>query len=1021
MHGARWRRVIGAGVVTGALLLLGVTPAEALPAAPVGNLFVELDDTAAVDDWQATLPLGRDPARQIIQRTRARIDARVDDLVGRLRGAEGQRELYRTHNAVPGVAVRADAATAALLARSPGVRSVRRIPDARPGNASAAQLAGSLKAWQDIGRLGTGVRIGIVDTGIDYTHADFGGPGTVAAFRRPPAFPTAKVVGGIDLAGDDYDSASPDPARTVPQPDADPLDCEGHGTHVAGTAAGFGVNADGSTFTGDYSALTPEALDAMRIGPGAAPRAELYAIRVFGCDGATALTPLALDRALDPNGDGDLSDRLDVVNLSLGSDFAPADDPVNDFATRLVDAGVSVVAAAGNGGDVTDAAGAPATAPGVIAVANVRDPGVLLDGADVVAPSPARVSGLYSVDFRGVPDVTAPVVAVGGEGCAPFDGVRGAIAWLEWPASGRACGSATRADNAAAAGAVGVLLASAEDPGDTRIAGNATVPMFQLDAASTAALRPSPGSLRVHLDGTLAGTAARRVPEIADTISASSARGTRGPGVKPDVGAPGETIVSAAVGTGTGRISESGTSMASPFVAGVAALVREAHPDWTPAQVKTAIVTTAVDVHAEPLGAGDDAASTTRALMAPMRVGSGRVDARAALDPPVLAGDADLPGAVGVGFGVVEVPAGETVTRTRTVEVGGAAGLRYEPITTMPGVAITVSPTTLTGPGRVTVTLTARGDALRRTLDPTMSPTQEGRPRQYVADASGRIVLTAAGREVRVPVTSAAKPVSTLTATRDGDSVLLAGRGVDQGTGSEAYRSRAGVFRLLGASPALPACAPGLAVGCVTGETGRGGDVRWVGATRAGDTLGIALVMWGSLPDVGATTVPSVGFDVDGDGAVDRAVGLVKVPETDVLVARVMDLRGPAPQEVDSLPVNGLDGDTDSNVFDTGTWVLPVRLAALGIDPAAASAPLRMQVLVEGDYGASDVTAPGAEPSAPVDVVDLDPWDPLADDGGWPGPADPGMRLPAPAGSALVVFPQNAVGAQAALLDPPNG
>lgn len=998
-----WRRVM---VVVAAVLAVVVVapPAEAAPAtAPVtapttapSAVFVEFDDSAAEADWRAALPRGEDAARRMVEGTRARIDAHADAVLDQLRGAEGERELYRTHNAVPGVAVRADPAAAARIAALPGVRSVRRISDARPSNASAAQLAGTMRTWQDTGRLGAGVRIGIVDTGIDYTHADFGGPGTVEAFRGPRTFPTAKVVGGVDLAGDDYDSASTDPSRTVPRPDDDPLDCEGHGTHVAGSAAGYGVNADGSTFTGDYSALGPESLDAMRIGPGAAPQARLYAIRVFGCAGATALLPQALDRALDPDGDGDLTDRLDVVNLSLGTDFAPADDPVNDFVARLVDAGVTVVAAAGNGGDVTDAVGAPATAPGAIAVASVRDAGVLLDAAQIVGGP--QLTGQYGVDFTGTLDVTAPVVAVGGEGCAPFGGVRGAIALLEWPAE-RACGSAVRADNAQAAGAVGVLLTTDGDQGGARIAGNATIPMFQLDGPSTAVLRGA-GPVRVHLDGTLAGTVATRVPGIADTVSESSARGTRGPGVKPDVAAPGETIVSAAAGTGSGRISETGTSMAGPFVAGVAALVREAHPDWTPTQVKTAIVTTAADVRAATAPSG---------LQAPMRVGGGRVDARAALDPPVLAGDG---AAVGVGFGVVEVPAGQTVTRTRTIQVSGpVSAARYEPITTVPGVSITVAPG---GPGALTVTLTAQADALRHTLDPTMSPVQHGRPRQYVADASGRIVLTAGGREVRVPVTSAPRPVSTLTAQRGGDGIVLGGAGLDQGSGSEAYRSRAGVFSLLASSPELPACAPGRALGCVTGETGRGGDVRWVGAARAGDTIGIAVSMWGTLPDVGATTVPTVGFDVDGDGVVDRAVGLVKVPETDVLVARVVDAEG---RELDALPVNGLPGDVDSRVFDTDTWVLPVRLSVLGAVPGR---PLSMQVRVEGDYGPVDVTTPGGEPTAPVDVVDLAPWVP-AGDAPLLTPADAGTRLPDPGGALLVVVPQNGEGTRAAALPDPNG
>ena len=1060
MHGAWWRRVIGSGsaallvgVLLAGALLVTAGPAAAAAPAPAHNVFVEFDDTSALQDYLAALPRGREIADRAAAAARDRIGQKIAGILGRLRGAEGERELYRTANAVPGVAVRADAATAQRLGQAPGVRSVRRITDARPSearptaarpglrpdNASADQLGRSLATWQETGRLGRGVRIGIIDTGIDYTHADFGGPGTVSAYDAARdgrgTFPTAKVVGGVDLAGDSYDSESGDPAKAVPQPDADPLDCQGHGTHVAGTAAGYGVNADGSTFRGDYPGLTPDALNAMAIGPGAAPQAELYAIRVFGCSGATALTPLALDRALDPDGNGDFDDRLDVVNLSLGSDFAPADDPVNDFVDRLVDNGVVVVAAAGNGGDVTDAAGAPATDPRVLAVGNVRDAGVLLDGADVLAPQARRVTGQYGEDFSGTPDVTGEVVAPTGtdpQGCGSVGGVQGRIVWLEWPSddAARSCGSTQRADNAKAAGATGVLLASsAGDPGGIQIAGNESVPMFLLDGASTEALRPalSAGGLRVHLDGRLAQSVSVQVPAIADTVSASSARGGRGPGVKPDVMAPGESIVSAAVGTGTGRASKTGTSMASPFVAGVAALVREAHPDRTPAQVKAAVVNTAGgDVRVEPGGP----------LAAPMRAGSGRVDARAAVTTTLLAGDAEDPGTVGVAFGTIEVPAGRTVTQTRRVSVqapaggSGSVGVRYEPITTMPGVTIRVSPASVQlAPGAdatLTVTLTADSAALRRTADPTMALRQDGRARQYLADASGRVVLTpASGPQLRVPVTSAPKPVSTLGASLDGDSVLLAGAGVDQGTGPQAYRSRAGVFRLLASSPQQPRCGPGIATGCVSGTTGTGGDVRWVGVARSGATIGIALSMWGPLPDVGATTVPSVGFDTDGDGQVDRAVGLVRAPGTDVLLARTVDLGRPTDDgfaEIDSQPVNGYEGDTDTNVFDTDTWVLPVRLSALGIDPAARSAPLRMQVVVEGDYGPTDVTNPLALPSAPVDTVTLPVWDPLAEPASAEPllrPADPGTRLPASAGPLLVVLTQNALGRHGLTLNGP--
>ncbi len=65
---------------------------------------------------------------------------------------------------------------------------------------------------------------------------------------EPGTFPTVKVAGGYDFVGNDYDASSDDPALNTPEPDPDPLDCNGHGSHVAGTAAGHGVLTDGSTF-----------------------------------------------------------------------------------------------------------------------------------------------------------------------------------------------------------------------------------------------------------------------------------------------------------------------------------------------------------------------------------------------------------------------------------------------------------------------------------------------------------------------------------------------------------------------------------------------------------------------------------------------------------------------------------------------------------------------------------------------------------------------------------------------------
>ncbi|WP_308259375.1 S8 family peptidase [Pseudonocardia sp. H11422] len=1099
----RWRRVIATAGLAAMLATTGAAPAAAQETTPMpppsaegasrldprlwettgpATVFVEFDLPSAIDEYAALLARGPDIARRAAVATRARIADRTEGLLARLRGAESGRELFRTSNAVAGVALRVDAATARELSARPDVRSVRRLTLARPSNAGADQLGRAVQAWQQAGKLGEGVRIGVVDSGIDYTHALFGGPGTKQAYDAidpttvdPEYFPTEKVVGGIDLAGDDYDGAGTDPATIIPRPDANPLDCEGHGTHVAGTAAGYGVAADGSTFRGDYGTLTPAQLGQMRIGPGAAPRASLYAIRVFGCQGPTALTALGLDHALDPNGDGDFSDRLDVVNLSLGTEFGASDDPLNDFVAKLTEHGVLVVVAAGNTGDLFDAAGPPGNSPHALAVAGVRDAAVLQDGLDVLAPAAlaGTAPGQYSIGYERYPelDLSGRVVALSADnadGCAPYSAadaaaVRGAVVWLQWAdeKTDRSCGSAPRAAHAHAAGAAAALLTSGRaDVGSVRIAGNADIPMFQLTGSAAEALRPAltGGTLRVRLAGELAGTVPRLLPQIEDTPNETTSRGRRGPVVKPDVAAPGQSITSAAVGSGDGRATLSGTSMASAFAAGVAALVRETHPDWTPEQVKAAVMNTANgDVYA---GEG-----RTGPLMAPMRVGAGRVDARAAVDTSLLAMAADRPGAVSVTFGTVEVQPGAAVTRTERIRVlntgllPAALSARYEPITEMPGVHIDVSPTTVAVPpaGSAVVDVRLRIDdprALRRTADPTVTLEQQGRARQYLADASGRIAFTPvdlapAAREggLRVPVSAAPKPVSTLTVPAEpiGDRLVLGGTGVDQGTGPQAYRSRVGVFELVARSPELPLCANKVVSGCVPNQTGRGGDLRYVGvastapAARAAGTpeqavLGFAVTTWADLDNVGSTTQPTVEIDVDGDDRPDFATTLTKVKGTDVLVATTVDLGRSLPDgaglvEVDSQPVNGFFGDTDTNVFDTDAWVLPVRLSALGIDPSAASAPLRFRVVVPGEYG------PPASNDGLVDQMDapvaFDPLDPGLTVGPPIGAGADALTRPADAGTTLtvdgterpllVVYGQNASGSRAAVVGPARG
>ncbi|MFD9130767.1 S8 family serine peptidase, partial [Kitasatospora sp. NPDC059571] len=414
------------------------------------------------------------------QRTRAA--AALDRAARQVRSAAPDaRVLYRTETLLSGLAVSAPASALPRLAALPGVRAVHPIALKQRANGYSVPLTGAPAVWSGpAGNTGSGVRIGIIDSGIDYTHADFGGPGTPEAFRAvdgakpaPAAlFPNAKVTGGRDLVGDDY---NPDPAaehyQPVPRPDANPIDCalNGHGTHVAGTAAGLGVTRDGHPYRGPYRpGLDPAGF---LVGPGEAPGAQLYAIRVFGCEGSTDQMAQALDLAADPNGDGDLSDRLDVVNLSLGSPFGSPDDADALAVDRLAALGTVVVAAAGNEGDAYAIGGSPGAAARAVTVAASVDTHSDADGIRVLAPDGLAgvVPGHWSAEYRGwdTQDVAGELAlpADQSDGCTAFDAadaarLKGRIAVLAWKTgdADRACGSAPRGGRHPVARAEGALF-----------------------------------------------------------------------------------------------------------------------------------------------------------------------------------------------------------------------------------------------------------------------------------------------------------------------------------------------------------------------------------------------------------------------------------------------------------------------------------------------------------------------------------------------------------------------------------
>jgi subtilisin family serine protease len=927
------------------------------------------------------------------------------------RSADGKAtSLFTVTNAIPGAGLMLDTAGVKAVAGNPNVVKVSRIVPKTASNSNVVQLVNALKTWRFSGNIGRGVSIGVIDSGLDYTHADFGGKGTAAAYAAAHAQETSptwrqglpkraqkKVVGGYDFVGDDYDAAAdPGDPATIPHPDNNPLDCDenGHGSHVSGTAAGYGVTKSGKTLKyKELKKLKGKKLDEMKIGPGMAPGAQIYALRVFGCSGSTDVVIPALDRALDPNGDGYFDDKLDVVNMSLGADYAPVDDPENAVVDELTAHGVLSVIAAGNNGDLTDTVGSPGNAVSSLTAASSVDSYQLRDGlkvngpASVAGTSPGQDSIAY--DWEGNGPTHAPVTgtavalsAANSDGCNALSGgdaaaVAGKVAWLTWDSNDgtRRCGSVARSGNVKAAGAIGAVFTGDVEPFAAGITGDTTIPVFQLTKDATAKLAPAvaSGSLSVTFDGALRSTVPTYDEALTDTISSFTSRGVHGSigVVKPDVTAVGDSVASAGVGTGNDVLVESGTSMATPTTAGIAALVKSAHPKWAPLRVKAAIMNTA----RHDLFQGQN---RTGNRYAPARVGSGRIDAAAAVKTKLLAYASGPNNPVSVSFGAVPAPInGGTVTRTQQVVVNNLGkkktkvSLSYEGITSQPGVSYSVSPSKVTikpkHTKKVTVTMTVNPTALRRTIDPTMAKTQhnvfydEDEPRQFLPDASGRLLVKAKGKGAnRVPVYGAAKPTSTTSTALSGSSLVLSGQGVATGgSTSSDYNSLASVLQLGATSPQLPVCTGEPEDGCVSGPTDRSMDLQYVGAGSTNGPAGtiyFGISTYGDWSSIGANVIPFVDYTIGAD-SFETYVQLID--GTDLLYAWTVYLADVTDPDDDILvdlePVNFAFADTDTNVYDTNVITFGAFKGALGV-PTTGSLPITYQVGTVGPLSALDET-----------------------------------------------------------------
>lgn len=940
----------------------------ALPATGQHGFLVEFNTPSSGTVYNNNVSRGELTATDAAKAAKARIVRMQDAAIAALPSvAPNSSVLYRTAAVTAGVAVQTDVTNYKALYQLPQVKAIYPITPKVLDNAGTAELLNVPAVWTALGNTGENVEIGVIDTGIDYTHTLFGGSGSVEqydairAVEDQPAprgvFPSVKVVGGFDFVGDEYDGSN------TPQPDPNPLDCNGHGTHVAGTAAGYGVNPDGSTYRGPYNADLD--LKSLRIGPGMAPGSDLWALRVFGCEGSTNVVGAAMEYAADPNGDGATNDRLDVVNQSLGATYGVPDDADGVLAGRLQELGLIMIFSAGNSGDTYDVNGSPGNNPRVVSVAASDDGFAVFDGWEIVNRpdlfEPDIRPGLRSVAFEGSGDHTGDLVLpVPGDdpaACSPLSGDYSGR-FLVIQADGFACGSVTKSGNAKAAGATGFVIVSDDDSLAVGIFGDPEIPGILVRASDGAVLEAeleAGETLTITFGDSLAGAAPVSDPDAVDTIAEFTSRGSRS-SVKPDVTAPGVNTVSGLVGSGDGSLTISGTSMAAPATSGVAALIRSQRPALSADLVKADLMNTAVhDLYTEP--------GQTGLRYAPNRVGAGRIDAAAALANTVVAYSLDDPGVVSASFGVVEVNA-TTVSRTKTIEVRNFGGtpetynLGYEALTTMPGVAYKLSTNSITiaagGTATFTITLNARHSQMRKTIDPTVSPTQGDLPRQYVADASGRIVLQPAGGSsdptLRVPVHSNPKPVSDLseslqrTGANTGD-VVLDGQGVRNGAPGTpgSYASTVSAFSLLGHSPELPKCGSGVPGNCFVSDDERAVDLANVGAVSDAPFFGAegAFLYFGvgsHGPEASPTAFVSysVFIDADDDGVWDYQLLTSRFTlggdPIDVPIVLGADRDGnllPSNEEPAITFLNAAPGSFDTNFFDSETVIMPFPVSAL--------------------------------------------------------------------------------------------
>ncbi|MFO0756191.1 MAG: S8 family serine peptidase [Byssovorax sp.] len=610
--------------------------------APAAAWFVELSSP----------PLSRGGSRAVIEAERARFR----QAAARERLAFTERRAFA--QLWNGLSLRVDPAEIGLYTALPGVKAVFPIepitiddappPDmpAEPALFTALAMSGADIAQGTLGLSGAKIRVGVIDTGIDFDHPDLGG-----CFG-----PGCRVAFGWDFVGDAFDAGD---ASTQPVPDPVPDDCAGHGSHVAGI-----IGANGALH-------------------GVAPGVTFGAYRVFGCNGSTDADIMiaAMEKAL--------ADGMRVVNMSIGSAFMWPEYPTAVAADQLAQDGVVVAVSMGNsGGSGLWSGAAPGVGAEVLGVASFDNTGVA-QPAFTVTPDGSSYGYRKAAAAPVAPTAgSAPLLRTGtvadvADACDPLPpgSLAGAVALIRRGT----CTFYLKTKNAEAAGALAVVIYN-NKPGalNATVAAPAgspdvVVPVVTISDAKGAAI-----NAQLDLGSAVLGWTDQVVSEpnpTAGLVSAFSSQGlTPELGFKPDLGAPGGSIYSTLpIESGSYGVL-SGTSMASPHVAGAAALVLQSDPTLSAAGVRDRLISTAV-----PRVSPDDAAGLFLEAVTKQGAGMVRVDRAAQVKASVT------PAKIALGEGQV-APVSTKISISNPGPVAVAYDIGHEPAVSLDGSSYTPAP-----------------------------------------------------------------------------------------------------------------------------------------------------------------------------------------------------------------------------------------------------------------------------------------------------------------------------------------